>query len=321
VERLITLSQTTRGWPVWLRYGATAVLVCLALGARLAIGENLRGYPFILFYPAVVISALVFDRGSGLIATALSAVLAASFLGPPHGSFSVFEASDFLALILFVATAAFIAAIIEMTHVLLHRLRVAERELKLSLDEMSHRTRNNMQLLASMLSIESRTGGQSAEQVVRSAIERIRAFGRIHNRLFARRQGGTLDAAQFLGELCADLQAGLVGSRLVTIRTELEPMTVGLSEATTLGLLANELVTNAVKHAFEGRSEGVVTVALARKGDMRQLSVADDGTGMQDAAPPGFGMNVVRTLVTQIRGELEVDTTPGAGTRFIVRFR
>jgi two-component system, sensor histidine kinase PdtaS len=320
VERLLTLSQLTRTWPVWRRYGATAMLVCLALGVRLALGEYLYGYPFILFYPVVVLAAMVFDRGSGLLATALSAASVVLFLTPPRGSFELSSLPDIIALVLFVATAFFIAMVVEIAHALLHRLRAAERDLKTSLDEMSHRTRNNLQLLASMLSLESRTSGQSAETVVRSAVERIRAFGRIHNRLLAQGQTGTIDAARFLGDLCADLQAGLIGARLVTIRTELEPMAIGMSEATTLGLLVNELVTNAMKHAYGVSAEGTVVVALRGADGVRELSVVDDGIGMAEGTAPGFGMNVVRTLVSQIRGTLDIRAAPESGTRFVVRF-
>ncbi len=320
MERLITLSQRTRAWPIWLRYLVTAALVFLALAAWLALDESLHAYPFLIFYPVIILAALIFDRGSGLFATVVSAVAIYYFLLPQRGSWRLENPADLVPLALFILIAVVIALVIEAVHALLHRLRAAERELKLSLEEMSHRTRNNLQLLASMLSIESRTSGASADQVIRSAIERIRAFGRIHNRLLAQGGAGTIDAARFLGDLRADLQAGLIGSRLVTIRTALEPMAVGLSEATTLGLLANELVTNAMKHAFGERAGGVVTVALRQTDGMRVLSVADDGAGMPDAAVSGFGMHVVRALVTQIDGQLDVATEPGAGTTFTVQF-
>lgn len=319
MERLITLSQRTRAWPIWLRYLATAALVFLVLALWLAIGPTLRGYPFVLFYPVVILAALVFDRGSGLFATAVSAIVIYYFLLPARDTWRLSNPTDLLALALFVVTAVVIAVLIEAVHTLLHRLRAAERDLKVSLEEMSHRTRNNLQLLASMLSIESRTSGASSDEVIRSAIERIRAFGRIHNRLVAQGGAGTVDAARFLGDLCADLQAGLIGRRLVTIQTELEPMTMGVAEATSFGLLVNELVTNAMKHAFADRAEGIVRVALRKEDGMRALSVADNGAGMPEAAASGFGMHVVRALVAQTGGQLDIHTDRDAGTTFTVR--
>jgi two-component sensor histidine kinase len=87
-----------------------------------------------------------------------------------------------------------------------------------------------------------------------------------------------------------------------------------------LGLIVNELVTNAAKYAYPPQQGGVIRVGLRETSDGLELSVSDEGQGLPQEMPThGIGMRLVRSLVQQCRGELEVDRTHGA--RFVVRLR
>ena len=101
-------------WPV--RYGATAILVILSFALRQTFSGALREFPFLLFFPAIILSAVLFNRGSGLVATVLSAILSAYFFLEPIGSFAIRDPGQFLGWCLFVVIGIVITLIIEAEH-------------------------------------------------------------------------------------------------------------------------------------------------------------------------------------------------------------
>ena len=86
MQKLFEKTRSLRNIPWPIRYGATAVLVIVALALRQTFSEALKDFPFLLFFPAIILSAVLFNRGSGLVATVLSAVLSAYFFLEPIGS-------------------------------------------------------------------------------------------------------------------------------------------------------------------------------------------------------------------------------------------
>src|SRR3954465_3151511 len=106
MRRLFERTRQFRELPWYLRYGATAVLVMLSFSIRSRFSESLGPFPFLLFFPAVIISAIVFNRGSGYVATVLSAGLAAYAFLPPIGSFAIEEPSYLVGWCLYVLIGA-----------------------------------------------------------------------------------------------------------------------------------------------------------------------------------------------------------------------
>ena len=120
-----------RGLPTWGRYLASTALVLVCFGVRYAIGDYDR-YPFLLFLPAILLSAVVFDRGSGFLATLLSAGLALLFFVEPRAPFTVQSAGSLVALVLFVAIGFFLAAVIEAMRNAVEDLSAAYENLRAS---------------------------------------------------------------------------------------------------------------------------------------------------------------------------------------------
>ena len=150
----------------------------------------------------------------------------------------------------------------------------------LLLQEMAHRTKNDLQFLASMLQIEGRAleAGMGRASLL-SAASRIAVVGRVHSLL---QRGGPAhaDMQPLIDELCADLRVSLVGVRPVALRAEVEPCVLPLETARSTALIVNELVTNALKHAFPDERPGNVKIRLAREQDEAVLIVEDDGVGL-----------------------------------------
>ena len=175
--------------------------------------------------------------------------------------------------------------------------------------EFEHRMTNGLQLIAGLLSAQSRTMPTPEACIQLSiAARRVVALGTVHNRLDLLGQPANMDLREFLVGLCDDLSSLLLENRpdhaIVVEGTKAE---VPPSLANALGLITNELITNSVKHA-----NGDITVRLEKRAPATySLSVLDDGPGLaaggEAAKSKGFGMKLVRWLVEQIGGELKIN--------------
>ena len=189
--------------------------------------------------------------------------------------------------------------------------------------ESDHRLLNGLQMVVSLLSLQSRASehAEVASQLAVAA-DRIAAIGRIHRRLHAFDGVETFAFKQYLDDLCRDFSLMLSAEYPPrTIVAEGIEITLPAITAIPLGFIANELITNAVKYGT-----GRITVRLEPDGENGcALSVANDGPGLPDgfdpAAGKGLGMRIIRSFVKQIGGELRIgrcDTNRGA--RFTVLF-
>jgi two-component sensor histidine kinase len=305
-----------RGWPIWVHYAATAALVLAAYAARVAL-DGVYHPPFLTFIPVVLAASLLFDRGSGLLATVLSAALAHRFLVHPGDGPGLGGGNAAVALAAFVVFGLFTAALIEAFRAAVDRLVEAERRARASeartaalLDEMNHRFKNGLQAVGGVLHAEGR---RMADPAARSALEdaagRLRVLGRLHDRLhlLGGRAGGPVEMRGFLDGLCSDLRATLAEGRPVAVRASADRINLETARAVPVGLIVNEAVTNALKHAFPGERRGTVSVRLRRHGERGlRLEIADDGVGFPGddagAAGSGGGTRLVRVLARQLNG-------------------
>lgn len=180
------------------------------------------------------------------------------------------------------------------------------------LREIDHRVRNSIAMVAALLSMQSGTS-RSAEvkQALGVAAARLVAIARIHERLYKGKELGVVAFGTYLEEICRDLDDSL-GHDGFTIDLQLAAVDLPVDQAVSLGLVANELVTNAFKHC--GEDNGTISVGLAAGDDMLMLTVCNTGVGMPADHDParrtGLGMRVIDMLVRQLQGSL---TAPGAG--------
>ncbi|RAI58472.1 sensor histidine kinase [Roseicella frigidaeris] len=206
------------------------------------------------------------------------------------------------------------------------RLRGTEavaRERGLLLEEMSHRIRNDMQRLISLLQAQAGADPAAAPALLQAA-GRIQVLGRVHRRLATRRNGGKVDSRAFLEGLVEDLGAALVPESGVALTAQAEAHPLPVAVAADLGLVVNELVTNALKYAFPHQRGGIVRVGFRRGGGEYSLTVADNGIGLagerRAAAEGGSGMRLVQALAGQLGGRLELRGGEVGGTLCTLHF-
>ena len=210
-------------------------------------------------------------------------------------------------------------------------LKEAEQELRASLEEkevllreIHHRVKNNLQVISSLLHLQSRkVDDATARQLFTDSQSRIRSMALIHEQLYQSEDLAQLNVEGYLQQLTDHLfrTYNMRGSS-VTLAIEADDASLAMDQAIPCGLIVNELVSNALEHAFPGDRSGTVRVALTRTNGAARLVVEDDGVGAPDPAAietsDTLGLKLVRGLVQQLGGDLTV-TVP-AGLRFTITF-
>ena len=192
---------------------------------------------------------------------------------------------------------------------------------KVLVNEINHRVKNSLQLVASMLSLQA-TATQDAAlaQTLQEAVGRVTAVARIHERLYRTADVGTVDLAAYVGDICQDL-AGLIPQ--CEVRYEADgPIPMATDRAVRVALLATELVTNAAKHAYPQGRQGPIEVKLSSiSDDGVGLSVRDHGSGLpanvEVGASAGLGMKIIKALVLHMGASLNI-VERQSGTEFVI---
>jgi PAS domain S-box-containing protein len=203
------------------------------------------------------------------------------------------------------------------------RLRTADlKEKEAMLQEIHHRVKNNLQVIASLINMQIRTLQDDASRTaLQECRSRVQTMALIHEKLYGSSDYANVPFADYARDLTATVfSAAGVSSNVVNLVMEMEPLTMPVEQAIPCGLILNELINNAFKHAFTGASTGELRVGLRRlPGEHVELSVADNGPGIaEDFAPErstSLGMRLVVTLVAQLRGRLEIVKSPGTTVR------
>jgi PAS domain S-box-containing protein len=192
------------------------------------------------------------------------------------------------------------------------RLKQALADKDMLLREIDHRVRNSLTMVAALLSMQGRSADSNdVKQALSVAAARMQAVARIHERLYKGGQLGIVEFDAYLEEICRDLRTSLHHGTIKFV-IDTAPASLPVDLAVPLGLVANELVTNAFKHC--GDDAATISVQLTCDTDGLRLSVADTGIGMNGdydpSSPRGLGMQVIDLLTRQIGATL---TLPRAG--------
>ncbi len=204
-------------------------------------------------------------------------------------------------------------------------LRSLLREKEILLREIHHRVKNNMQVISSLLSLQAQKLGDSqAVQSLRECQERIQSMALVHDQLYQQESYHRIEFSSYLRRLASHLfRAYKTDASLIQLRMEAEEIHLSINTAIPCGLIVNELVTNALKHAFSPGQKGEIIISL-RQRDHGQyiLQVKDNGRGLPpdvDLNQPGtFGLEIVKILATQLGSSLEVNRE--GGTEFCLSF-
>jgi two-component sensor histidine kinase len=203
---------------------------------------------------------------------------------------------------------------------------VAHERIGLLLQELTHRVKNNLQLIAAMISIEARShkSGEGKAALERVS-HRITALGHLYSKLSKADTLEAVDSATYLDELCRDLIASVQkeGDTSIGLKTDIDSELLSTDRAILIGLIVNELVTNAAKYAFFSETKGTIEVTLKRVPGELRLTVADDGQGVDPRRlDSGLGGRLVESFAKQLGGHVERESdSQGTTVRLILPSR
>jgi two-component sensor histidine kinase len=201
-----------------------------------------------------------------------------------------------------------------------HRKAAEARQAEL-FDELNHRVKNNLATVSSILDLHARGAPDDVRAHLEKAIGRVRTISDLHTVLYQQHSTDEVDLCAYLTALCAGLRDAHFPDPRFRLEAQCDPVFVATREAVSLGLIVNELVTNAAKHAFASRSSGQVEVVLAAVGRGLRLRVTDDGVGAPNAGDgpaAGLGLRMVRSLAVGLGARLVAQDRPGAGFEVIL---
>jgi two-component sensor histidine kinase len=181
-------------------------------------------------------------------------------------------------------------------------------------DELNHRVKNNLAVVSAMLAMQARASpSPEVRDHLAKAVDRIKTIADVHASLYRSGRRDEVEFAAYLNDLCARLGESVLDKARVGLQIHADPAVLPLDKAVALGVVVNELVTNAAKHAYPSPATGIIAVKLVWDGEELKLTVGDDGPGFS-AEPPrsGLGMRLVRSLVQQMGAAFTVEHHPGA---------
>jgi PAS domain S-box-containing protein len=220
-----------------------------------------------------------------------------------------------------------LAAIVDISHRKEEeeRIRAALKEKDILLGEIHHRVKNNLQIIYSLLNLQSaRITDPAALELLRDSQNRVHSMALIHQTLYGSKDFARVDFALFIDTLLpALIRSYSVDANRIAIHVDVEPVRLPIDIAVPCGLVVNELITNAFRHAFRDRDHGKIRVALTRQlGNEALLSVSDDGIGLpEDLDIPKtetLGLQLVELLAGQMDGTLSIHRSNP--THFALRF-
>jgi len=204
------------------------------------------------------------------------------------------------------------------------QIKASLKEKETLLQEIHHRVKNNMTVISSLLKLQmTSVTDEKAKEALQDSQNRVQTMSMIHEALYRSDTLSTIDMKTYLSELGRIILQGYTVGDKVNLNIETDGILIGAKQASTLGLIVNELITNSLKYAFPDDRQGEIKIGLQKKEDQIELEYADKGIGM----PEGFdwhkakslGLKLVRTLVeNQLDGSIDMESKNG--TKFTIKF-
>src|SRR6516164_6270674 len=280
----------------------------------------------VFYFVPVVLATWRAGRKAGWFIAVLcgGTVLTADLMGPRGGRLIAFSYVN--AGIIVLASAA-LAELVISSRRAHERLKVLLALKTVSLTEIHHRLKNNLQIVSSLLRLQSsKFADPAVRDVFTECRDRINAMARLHEQLYDERGQSHLDFAPHLRELAEMLMRSHTPAGCnLTLNVSADEVPLDLDQSILLSLVANELLLNALKHAFRGRSNGKVDTELRTIRDRVTLTIRDDGNGIVPSPTEieeerGAGIDLVRAMSRQLGGEFLVSRLSTGGTCATISF-
>ncbi len=197
-------------------------------------------------------------------------------------------------------------------------------EKELLLKEVHHRIKNNMNVIMSLLSLQSDTlKDPSAVSAFHDTENRVRSMMVLYEKLYRSNDFRAISAREYLAALVYEIVANFPNRERVDVETRVDDIALDAKILSPVGIIINELITNTMKYAFTGMGGGRILVFFSMKDNHAKLIVEDNGIGIPESVnietATGFGLQLVHILVEQLEGSLRIEREDG--TRFVLTFR
>lgn len=302
----------------WWGIAVGAVLFGIALAARWTLGGLAEGFGPMLLLPSILLTGVLGGIRVGLATAAISVLVAWTWFFPPYGTFRL-EARHIVTIVTFVFMAMLELYVVRVLKVAIDDLSAARERSATMFRELQHRVANNLQVVAGVLYLERHKldRGDPAARALERAQERLDLMVRVHRGL---NNPTVLDHTlqPYLQGLGDDL---IHASNTPTVRLKVvaAPIVLDVERLMSLSMIVAEAITNALKYAFCGRGDGAIDVELTTHGRACLLVIRDDGPGFPPITTKNnaasLGQDIVKSLVSQLNGNLSVENAPGATIR------
>lgn len=315
---LTTFDLRSRHW--LLRHAIATVVVGLFFLLVVVLQGHGRPECFFVLLAAIFMSAIFL--GCGFFATALSTALLYLLVLPANDI--ALPARFVPAFVIFLIAAVAMAALGEALRSALDRASATDRAKDLLLRELNHRAKNNLGMVVSILALERRSAQDPDTRASLSRVmERVAAIAGAHDYFRPVLDGAAhddlvIEMRGYVGRLCQHLQNAVRGLRPIAFEVDVDEQTMPAKDAMAVGLIVNELATNALKHAFPDNRSGTIRISLRRSSPFA-LIVEDDGVGLSPNHS-GSGTELIALLARQLGANLDrEDARPGCRIRICGR--
>lgn len=336
-EKLSFLERVSR-WepyslPSCLRWGLAVLALAVALVIRYELEGFLPpGFPYLTFFPAILISAYFLGPAQGIFVAIASGAAAWYLFIPPLNSFA-FSGATAVALAFYAFVAAVEIGLTTLAQAARRALSI-EREAKevlaeqrrLMFHELQHRVSNNLATVSGLLKLQRRMVSDDAAGVaLDDSVRRIDLVARIMRNLHDP-SGQTVDLARFLADTGRDILESTGATGRVALKVEADPLLVGPDVSVPLGLIATELLANTLEHGFPGENSGQIGVRLdaGQEEGRALLQIRDNGNGLPDGfdieQARSLGLSIARQFAKQLGGTLVMERRPEGGTEARLEF-
>lgn len=206
------------------------------------------------------------------------------------------------------------------------RMELSLKEKEILLREVHHRVKNNMQVISSILNLQSSyVSDEYALTLLKESQNRIKTMAHIHESLYQNKSFTSVNFSDYVNTLVNNIvQSYAYSSDKINLEINLEPITLSLDSSIPAGLIINELITNAIKHAFPGKRQGTIFFNLRCENNLVILELKDNGVGFAEGLDfensHSLGLQLVNTLTEQIDGKIKFKSELNVGTEVVVTF-
>lgn len=202
-------------------------------------------------------------------------------------------------------------------------IETALKEKEFLIKEIHHRVKNNLQIISSMLSLQSEViENDAAKEVLQESRLRINSMSIIHQMLYNKSNMSEISISEYLKNLMAQIEKSYsIDTTKIKTILNCDALTINLDTAIPLGLIVNELATNSYKHAFNKNKEGIIEINFQKQADTFTLVVKDNGSGfsMDKNKPQGLGMELIHMLANQLNGTIQFTNHGGTTAKVVFK--